>query len=370
MVKAKTSTSAPSVKQKHLWQFLILVASIAVINVASDSFYKRFDLTKEKRYTLSETTHDLVSKLDEPLYIQIFLDGEFPQEYRRLKNATEDLLNEYQHISKGQIIYRFEDLLTDKPIKEKDNILKQLSEKGVQITRPEIGQDKATSEKFIIPAGLVNYKGKEYPLNLLKREFGQPLEQDINGSIELLEYEIGNVIRKCVVDREIKIAFTRGHGELEPIYLADITQSLEEFYTLEGLNINLTDTACSKQFLSKIQANPDKAGEILMTGVMNQMNDYSALIIAKPRISFLDEELFLLDQYVMNGGKLIWLAEPLIAEMDSVAKYGSIMTADYNLNVNDLLFRYGVRINPSLIQDLNCHGIPVLSSALIWSRIC
>ena len=102
----------------------------------------------------------------------------------------------------------FEDLLTDKPIKEKDDILKQLSSKGVQITRPEIGQDQATSEKFIIPGGLVNYKGKEYPLNLLKREFGQPLEEDINGSIELLEYEIGNVIRKCVVDREIKIAFT------------------------------------------------------------------------------------------------------------------------------------------------------------------
>ncbi|MCO4819172.1 MAG: gliding motility-associated ABC transporter substrate-binding protein GldG [Bacteroidetes bacterium] len=361
MVDSKKPSGQFGVKQKHMWQFLILVATIIVVNVGSDSLYKRFDLTKEKRYTLSQTTHDLVDKLDEPLYIQIFLDGEFPQEYRRLRNATQDLLNEYQHISNGQLIYRFEDLLTDKPIKEKDDILKQLSTKGVQITRPEIGQDQATSEKFIIPAGLVNYKGKEYPLNLLKREFGQPLEEDINGSIELLEYEIGNVIRKCVVDREIKIAFTQGHGELEPIYLADITQSLEEFYTVEGLNINLTDTACSKQFIAQISAAPDKAGEILLNGVMNQMNTYQALIIAKPRISFLDEELFLLDQYVMNGGKLIWLAEPLIAEMDSVAKYGSIMTADYNLNVNDLLFRYGVRINPSLIQDLNCHGIPVLA---------
>ncbi|MFT5512002.1 MAG: ABC-2 type transport system permease protein, partial [Bacteroidia bacterium] len=343
------------------WQFLILVAIIAVVNVASDQFYKRFDLTKEKRYTLSESTYDLVGQLDEPLYVQIFLDGEFPQEYRRLKNAAQDLLNEYQHISKGNIIYRFEDLLTDKPIKEKDDILKQLAGKGVQITRPEIGQDEATSEKFIIPAGLVNYKGKEYPLNLLKREFGQPLEQDINGSIELLEYEIGNVIRKCVVDREIKIAFTQGHGELEPIYLADITKSLEEFYTVEGININLTDTACTKQFLSQIRAKPENAGQILLKGVMDQMNGYNALIVAKPRISFLAEELFLLDQYVMHGGKVIWLAEPLIAEMDSVAKYGSIMTADYNLNVNELLFRYGVRINPNLIQDMNSHGIPVLA---------
>lgn len=364
MVESKQAKSpkVSTTKQKQLWQFLILIAAIAVINVASDQFYQRFDLTKEKRYTLSKTTHDLVDKLNEPLYIQIFLDGEFPQEYRRLKNATQDLLNEYQHISSGNIIYRFEDLLTDKPIKEKDDILKQLAGKGVQITRPEIGQDEATSEKFIIPAGLVNYKGKEYPLNLLKREFGQPLEEDINGSIELLEYEIGNIIRKCVVDREIKIAFTKGHAELEHVYLADITKSLEELYTVEDININLTDTACTKQFISQIMANPDNAGEILLRGVMKQMNSYNALIVAKPRISFLDEELFLLDQYVMNGGKVIWLAEPLIAEMDSVAKYGSINTADYNLNVNNLLFNYGVRINPTLIQDLNCHGIPVLAN--------
>ncbi|MFT5723020.1 MAG: ABC-2 type transport system permease protein [Bacteroidia bacterium] len=364
MVKKGKNSSLKTlgVRQKHLWQFLILIATIAVLNILSDMFYSRFDLTKEKRYTLSETTHQLVGKLNEPLYIQIFLDGEFPQEYRRLKNATQDLLSEYQHISKGNIIYRFEDLLTDKPIKEKDDILKQLDGKGVQITRPEIGQDEATSEKFIIPAGLVNYKGKEYPLNLLKREFGQPLEQDINGSIELLEYEIGNIIRKCVVDREIKIAFTTGHAELEPVYVADITKSLSELYTVENININLTDTACTKQFLAEISANPDDAGKILLTGVMNQMSAYNALIIAKPRISFLDEELFLLDQYVMNGGKLVWLAEPLIAEMDSVAKYGTINTADYNLNVNNLLFKYGVRINPTLIQDLNCHGIPVLAN--------
>ena len=340
---------------------MILVAGIIILNVGSDLVYKRFDLTKEKRFTLSQASHDLVNQLDEPLYIEVFLDGEFPQEYRRLKNATRDLLNEYEHISKGNIVFRFNDVLTGKTIKDKDNILKQFAEQGLQITRPEIGQDEATSEKFIIPAALVNYKGKRYPLNLLKREFGQPLEEDINGSIELLEYEIGNVIRKCVVDREIKIGFTTGHNELEAIEIANISESLQDYYTVEQININLTDTACTKSFLSQMQKDPEKSGEILLKGVMRKMDQYTALIIAKPRLSFLEEELFLLDQYVMNGGKLIWLAEPLIAEMDSVAKYGSIMTADYSLNINDLLFRYGVRINLDLIQDLNCHGIPVLS---------
>ena len=107
MVGNKKSSGQFGVKQKHIWQFLILAAAILVVNVAADSFYKRFDLTKEKRYTLSQTTHDLVDKLDEPIYVQIFLDGEFPQEYRRLRNATQDLLNEYQHIGDGRIIYRF-----------------------------------------------------------------------------------------------------------------------------------------------------------------------------------------------------------------------------------------------------------------------
>lgn len=362
MVKSKKN-KANHEQQKSLWKFLVTVVVILIVNVASDLVYQRFDLTKEKRYTLSNATKELVNKLDEPVYVQVFLDGEFPQEYRRLKNATRDMLNEFQHVSQGKFEYRFDDLLTDKPIQEKNDILKQLTSKGLQITRPEIGQDEATSEKYIIPAALISYKGKEYPLNLLKREFGQPLEQDINGSIELLEYEIGNVIRKCVVAKEIKVGFTQGHGELDHVDVADITKSLSEFYSVDQININLNDTLCTKQFISAMRKNPEESGKILLNGVMDKMNRYDALIIAKPRINFLDEELFLIDQYVMNGGKVIWLAEPLIAEMDSVAKYHSIMTADYNLNINDLLFRYGVRINPNLIQDLNCHGIPVLSKA-------
>ena len=214
MVKTKEKTAKTgSPRAKSLWQFAILILVIVIVNVASDIIYERFDLTTEKRYTLSQTTRDLVSTLDEPIYVQVFLDGEFPQEYRRLKNATRDMLNEFEHIAKGNVEYRFDDLLTDKPIKEKNDILNQLSKKGLMITEPEIGQDEATAERFIIPAALVTYKGKEYPLNLLKRELGRSLEQDINGSIELLEYEIANVVRKCVVNQDIRIGFTRGHGE-------------------------------------------------------------------------------------------------------------------------------------------------------------
>jgi len=349
-------------KRKSLMSLLTLLLALLVLNLAGDIWYKRFDLTTEKRYTLSEATVELTQQLDDVVYIEIFLDGEFPSEYRRLKNATRDMLNEFKHVSGGNVIYRFEDLLTDKTTEEKEDILRQLSAKGLQITQPEIDEDEVPTERYIIPAGRVTYRDVEYPLNLLKREFGKPLDVEINGSIELLEYEIGNIIRKCVSEKVINIAFTEGHAELADVETADIVKSLEEFYRVDRVNINLLDTACSKPFLQAIQANPDKGGEILLNGVLDKMKSYRALVIAKPRISFLDEELFLLDQYVMSGGKLIILAESLIAEIDSVARYGSLMTADYNLNINDLLFRYGARINADLIQDLNSHGIPVMST--------
>jgi gliding motility-associatede transport system auxiliary component len=360
--ETKNKVTSNSFRGKSVMSLAILLLSVVVVNLASDMWHKRIDLTKEGRYTLSGATVDLTQKLEDVVYIQIFLDGEFPSEYRRLKNATRDMLNEFRHAADGNIEYRFEDLLTDKTTEEKENILQQLSKKGLQITQPEIDEDEAATAKYIIPAGLVIYKNREYPLNLLKREFGQPLEQEINGSIELLEYEIGNIIRKCVTEKEVKIAFAEGHSELDEFQVADISKSLQEFYRVDRININILDTACTKPFLKSIQKNPERGGEILLNGVIEQMKSYKAIIIAKPRISFLDEELFLLDQYVMAGGKLIVLAESLIAEIDSVARYGSLMTADYNLNINDLLFRYGARINPDLIQDLNSHGIPVMSA--------
>ncbi|MCB9241281.1 MAG: gliding motility-associated ABC transporter substrate-binding protein GldG [Flavobacteriales bacterium] len=361
-MSSQKSSKPTSVKSRYIMQFLVVMVAIIVANVAGDIWYQRIDLTHEKRYTLSEASENLVDKLDDVVYVQVFLDGEFPSEYRLLKNAIRDMLSEFRSISSGNLEFKFEDVLADKTIEEKENILRQLSSKGLQITRPEVDEDDAQMEKFIIPGALVIYKDQEYPLNFLKRDFGQPLEQEINESVELLEYEIGNVLRKCVADRAVKIAFTTGHGELEPIEVADIARTLEEFYIVERININITDTNSLKPFAQELFKNPERSGEIIMNGLLDGMKAYKALIIAKPRVNFLDEELFLIDQYVMNGGKVIWLAETLIADIDSVARYGSVMTADYNLNINDLLFRYGARINLDLIQDLNSHGIPVLAT--------
>jgi len=359
MVETKSPKSR---KSQMLGKIFIGAILIVLANIASDSIYKRFDLTKEKRYTLSKSTKNLIDKLDEEVYITLFLDGELPLDYKRLRSATRDMMNEYRLQSDGLINFKFEDLLADKELKEKEQILQELYQKGLRIERPETKPDEAPTEKFIVPSGIVFYKGQEHPLNLMKREFGKPLEEEINGSIELLEYEIGTVLRKGIAGREIKIAFTEGHGELTLEETADVANELNDFYSVERININIEDSNCYKMFTKDVAANPNKpVFNVLVEGLVNRLKSYQGIVVAKPTKPFTDVEKFVLDQYVMNGGKIIFLVESLIAEMDSVAKYGRIMTANYNHNLDDLLFSYGVRIEPTLVQDLQCNGIPAIN---------
>jgi len=358
-VKAKTGKSGKA--SNSGFELLMLLLIVVVVNLLGDFVYRRFDLTKEKKYTLSDATIELTSKLDDVVYFHVFLEGDFPSDYRRLKKSTRDMLNEFRRISGKQVEFKFEDLLVDKEVDEKEDILRQITSKGLQVTEPELDVDEAAGEKYIIPGALVYYKGQEYPLNLFKREFGKPLEEEINGSIELLEYELANVIRKCVAEKQIKVAFAEGHGELEVMEIADIVKSLEEYYTVHRLNLNLRDTNATKPYWASIARDTANSGAILFNGLLNTLMEYSAVIIPKPTTRFLDEELLVLDQYVMRGGKLIWLIDPLIAEMDSLNKTGAHVAVDRDLNLDDVLFRYGARVNRDLIQDLNCHGIPIIA---------
>lgn len=342
--------------------FLIAFALILIINVLSESFYLRFDLTKEKRYTLSNSTKELLKKLDDDVYVSVFLEGELPVEYKRLSSAIKDMLNEYRYASGGKINFRFEDLLSDKEIEEKRDIVRQLVQSGVQVEIPELEPDETSAEKYILPSAMVYYKGKEYPLNFLKREFGHDLSMEINGSIELLEAEIGSVLRKCLAGREIKLAFVAGHGELGEFETADIAKELSEFYTVERININISDTNCIKLFAREIMNSPGRESEALIEGLGRRLSTYSGIIVAKPTLPFKEVEKFILDQYIMNGGKVIWLVESLVAEDDSMmTNNGRFMTIEQNHNLGDLLFNYGARLEPTLIQDINCHGIPVIS---------
>ncbi len=343
-------------------RILLYALVLVVFNFMANEFYFRLDLTKEKRYTLSPSSVGLLNKLDDDLYVTIFLDGDLPIEYKQLQSATRDILNEYRLASDGKIKFDFEDILADKDIKEKEAILKDIFQKGLQIEQPDVRPDEAPTQKYILPSGIVFYKGKEYPINLLKRQFGKSLEVEINNSIELLEYEIGTAIRKGLSGKSIKVAFSSGHGELSSTQTADIANSLSEFYSLNPINLNLRDSNCYKNFASDVVNNPQKpVFSILVEGLINQLKSYKGLIIAKPTLEFTEPEKYILDQYVMNGGKIIFLVENLLAEMDSVAKYGQMMTVNHSHNLDDILFQYGVKVKPNLVQDIQCHGIPAIN---------
>ncbi len=343
-------------------RILLYALVLVVFNFMANEFYFRLDLTKEKRYTLSPSSVGLLNKLDDDLYVTIFLNGDLPIEYKQLQSATRDILNEYRLASDGKIKFDFEDILADKNIKEKEAILKDIFQKGLQIEQPDVRPDEAPTQKYILPSGIVFYKGKEYPINLLKRQFGKSLEVEINNSIELLEYEIGTAIRKGLSGKSIKVALSSGHGELSSTQTADIANSLSEFYSLDRINLNLTDSNCYKNFASDVVNNPKKpVFSILVEGLINKLKSYKGLIIAKPTLEFTEPEKYILDQYVMNGGKIIFLVENLLAEMDSVAKYGQVMTVNHSHNLDDILFQYGVKVKPNLVQDIQCHGIPAIN---------
>lgn len=347
--------------QKNASPFILFIAGLIIVNLLADVAYWRFDLTKEKRYTLAPSTKKLLKSMDDVAFFTIYLDGEFPADYKRLKEATRDMLNEFRMVAGDNIEFEFEDLLSDKEINEKDEILKQLVTKGIEISQPDAKADEAPVEKYIIPGGVAFYKGREFSINLLKKKFGNTIEQDINASIELLEYELGNIIRKCMAGKEVKLAFLSGHGELPDDDLADIAKELSEFYAVSRFNLNINDTNCTKQVGKAVMEAGAKGPEVLISKLIEKMNQFKGIIIAKPLYRFQDVEKFMLDQYVMNGGKVLWLVESLNAEMDSVGKFGTIFTSDYDLNLGDILFRYGVRVNPDLVQDIQCHGIPVIS---------
>lgn len=325
------------IKIQSYTELLLGLAILVLLNVAASFVVIRFDLTKEKRYTLSQASKNLATKLDDVMYVKVYLDGEFPAGFRRLRNATREMLDEFRVYSGNKLEYEFVDPFEGKNNQQINDIIQQLGSQGLYPTNVQVEEDDESSQKIIVPAAMFHYKGKEYPLNLLKNQFGSGAEETINKSIELLEYGIANVLRKSALEKRRKLAFMTGHGELGQYEIGDLARELSDFYEIARLDLN--------------------------NYPLEKLMEFDGLIIARPTETFDNYEKFKLDQYFMHGGKIIWLIDPLIAHMDSTRNEGGMfMTANYNLNLDDMLFRYGVRINPDLVQDLQCNMIPIMSN--------
>ncbi len=336
-----------SLKRINTTQLIYSLLIIILINIIGSYLYTRFDLTAEKKYSLSPVTKKLLKQLDDIVYVKVYLEGDFPSGFKRLRNSTKEMLDEFRAYNQN-IQYEFVNpsAITDK--KTRNELYKQLVEKGIQPTNLQVKENGSTKEQIIFPGAEVSYKSHSIPLQLLMDQMGIESENVINNSIQALEYNISNVIRKLNVRTKPKIAIIEGHGELNRFEMFDITNALSEYYQVERVWINeqvskLTERIVSDSAATKIQ------------------NKYKAIIIAKPDSAFSEKDKFIIDQYIMYGGKVLWMVEPVFASMDSLNNTAQTVGITNEINLNDQLFRYGVRLNTNLIMDIAALPIPIIT---------
>ncbi|PIE87973.1 MAG: gliding motility-associated ABC transporter substrate-binding protein GldG [Bacteroidetes bacterium] len=334
-------------RRRNLLSFATGVLILILINIISSRFHGRMDLTAEKRYTLSEATTEMVKTLDDIVYFKIYLEGNFPSGFKRLRNETKEILRQFHAVNKN-VQYEFIDPSTAGS--DTQSVYEELMRKGLDPTDLHVRDKSGRSQKIIFPGAIVSYRQKELPIQLLESQMGVPPEESLNNSIQNLEYNISSVIRRLTEVRKPKIAFIEGHGELSSEDTWDIGTALSSYYQVDRIAIdeqisNLTERTES-----------DSLGIVVR-------NKYKALIIARPDTAFSEKDKFILDQYVMRGGKILWFIDPILTGMDSLANSPNTVGLPGALNLDDLFFRYGVRFEKKLVLDLSCLPIPVTTGS-------
>jgi len=334
-----------NMRRNSLIQLVAGLMIIILANIIGSYVFTRFDLTSEKRYSLSTSTKDLLTGIDDIVYFRVYLEGEFPAGFKRLRNATKEMLDEFRAYNKN-IQYEFVNPSQSEDEQERNDTYQLLVEKGLQPTDLQVNTKEGREQQIIFPGALANYKSNELPVELLATQMGVPPEEVLNNSIQALEFRLASAIRDLTVINKPTVAFIRGHGELENKYIYDIGQALSKQYTVGVVSIGGQLSSLTK----RDSVSEDKTRVI---------NKYDAIVIAKPDSAFSEKDKFIIDQYIMRGGKVLWLIDPVIASMDSLEATETTLGMARELNLEDMLFRYGVRINADLVMDLNALPIPL-----------
>ena len=318
-----------SSKENNIKRLISVISFILFLNVLSNNFFHRFDLTKDKRYTLSPTSLNIVKQAQNPLSIKIYLQGDLPAEFKRLQKETQDLLEEFQARNKN-IIFEFVNPLENQD-ESMDNI-KELYRKGLTPINITVDDKGKQSQVMVFPWAIAVYNNKEVNIPLLKNRMGASTTQKVIGSVQHLEYSIADAINKITKERLKKVAVIKGNGELQDVLMAKFLMQVRESYRIGPFT------------LDSVAKNPN--------GSLEALEKYDLAIIAKPTESFSDEEKQVLDQFIVNGGKTIWLVDQVNMEMDSLYNdSGSTLAYPRDLNLNDMFFKFGFRINPDLVKD-------------------
>ncbi len=329
---------------------LLLLVVIVFVNLIVSFLPLRFDLTANRLYSVSDETRRMLKNLDDIVYFQIYLDGQLPPDYRRLKKAAKEMLDEF-HVISDKVQYEFiNPSASDDP---RDRMLTQQNIEERGLVADQHREDGSEGVKFrkIFPGAIVTYQSREMPLQFLQSErFPMRLEQRINRAINEIEFSLAYAI--SILSREIKpkIAFIEGHGELGRLETADVSKSLADNYIVERVRLN-------EQVNILTERVETDSGNFVVR------NKYRAIIIAGPDSVFSEKDKFIIDQYVMYGGSVLWLIDPVFARMDSLQFTGVSMGITHDVHLDDLLFNYGVRLNTDLVMDLIALPIGMVSGS-------
>lgn len=320
-------------------------------NVISSYLFRRFDLTSEKRYTLSESTKEVLKGLDDQVLFRVYLEGDdLPAEYRRFRNDIKNMLDQFRAYS-SNVEYEFINPNAFKTEEEKMQLYQTLVKKGlvpIPIATEEEGVQK---QQVVYPAMEVTYKGRETALQLQSAGLSsRSTEEVINTSVENLEYNFVTALHRLTRPVQARVGFLTGHNELDKIDIYDIQMSLVDDYKVENVYLNQNINALT----GRIQNVSDSSVTV--------SNKYDVLVIPKPLETFSDKDLYVIDQFVMYGGKILWLVDALDADLDSLQGKEQTFATRLPTNLEEMFFNYGVRINPDLLMDYRCRGIPMMGN--------
>ena len=333
-------------RRQLITETAIKAAILLLIGILSSFFYARFDLTTDKRYSLSKPTKQMLSKIDDEILFRVYLDGDLPAGFKRLQNSVREMLDEFRAYGGENIQYEFIDPTENPNEQARERIFRELYQKGLDPTNLQVKEkDGSSSQKLIFPGILVSYGGRDVAVNILKNHMSATAEANLQTSIQSLEYDLTFAINQLLNPESPIIGFVRGHGELLPEQMDDMAYTLGKFYTLRQV---------------------DADAELLKTDSTGQLV-YRLIVVAQPILPFNETDKFMIDQYVMAGGRVLWLIDNTTASIDSLSHGRDVKALPLDLKLDDQLFNYGIRINNNLIQDMQCAVIPV-NTALVGQQ--
>jgi ABC-2 type transport system permease protein len=319
-------------RKRDLGHLALVLLVIIGLNFLFSTFFFRIDFTKEKRYTLSPVTQKILNNLQGDIQVTVYLQGDLPAGFRRLKNATQDILVDFKAYSKGNFQVDWIDPLSGDS-KTQEKTFQDLISKGIEPTFLSVKTEDGLTQKNIFPEALITYNGKQMVVKLLQTRSGSSPEEVLNNSIQNLEYAFISALKKISSGGKPRIGFTEGHHELSDLQLNDAMKSLSDGYEVGRVN--------------------------LKTISLQGLDGLRLLVIPKPDQAFTEAEKYKIDYFVMHGGRVLWALDKVSAELDSLRGSSTQYAFPKDLNLDDILFKYGIRINDDLIADMNCAQIPI-----------